>query len=199
MNDIYVIDLETTGLTARDHIVEVAVCRAEPNTGGIELMYNSLVKYAKDDIIRWSYPNSWLAKNSDIRTEDILTEGRPIITVKRELISLLSDKVVTSYNTDFDFMRFLDREPFNMWYYYRHKAPCIMRMATNYLKKGHKKFNFKMANLEEATNYIVFGLPILKINQQTLDTIRDYGFHRASYDAFMASKIMLELINRGRY
>ena len=75
-----------------------------------------------------------------------------------------------------------------------------MISASEYLKLSFKDNKIKLVSLHNATRNIVSKKStILKNNQELALKIEEQGFHRASYDSFCASCILLELWIRGEY
>ena len=107
---MYVVDIETTGLNGLnegDKIVEVGVSRIS----GTQVIpfYHAIVKH--DDIM--DYRDSWVFQNTDLTPEMVLN-GVPEGEVINNLQKLLNGKIATSYNVEFDFIKFLNVYPYQL-------------------------------------------------------------------------------------
>ena len=201
--EIFVVDLETTGLKGYpdDYVVEIAVMKVDLQKNRIEQIYQSLIHY---DIKSWdeSLRNSWIFQNTDITLKKIQESEKDIETVVLEVRRILQNRYATSFNIMFDFEKFLKHE---IWNINEEKsntkfAPCIMISASEYLKLSFKDNKIKLVSLHNAKSNIVSKKStILKNNQELALKIEEQGFHRASYDSFYASCILLELWIRGEY
>lgn len=143
---VLVIDIETTGLKGypKDRVLEIGFCEYCPITGEITPVYNSLIRY--DDIVEFDaeYINDdgsrrcWIYRNSDMALEDTLHAEKSLDEVVSEVRELVKGKLVTSYNTDYDFGKFLFHEPWNL------QDCCIvpydiMDLATNVVKQMYEQ------------------------------------------------------------
>ena len=112
-----IIDTETTGLTGipADRVLEIGIC--ELDDGKITPLYNELIRYPDIREFDSKYVNRdgsrgvWIYRNSDMRIEDTLNAEKDLGTVVKEVREIVSGKKVTAYNTEFDFDKFLFREP----------------------------------------------------------------------------------------
>lgn len=123
IKSIYVVDIETTGLNGepKDHVVEVGVYRVTPS--GVSPVYSAIVKPYYELYDGWA--DSWVFQNTDLCPEHVLC-GVPQDKVRRELKWILDGMPATSFNYEFDFDKFLNKEP---WGINNLKMPCIMKMA----------------------------------------------------------------------
>ncbi len=201
--EIFVVDLETTGLKGYpdDYVVEIAVMKVDLQKNRIEQIYQSLIHY---DVENWDEDlrNSWIFQNTDITLQKIQETEKDSETVVLEIRRILQNRYVTSFNIMFDFDKFLKHE---IWNINERKcnikfAPCIMISASEYLKLSFKDNKIKLVSLHNAKRNIVSKKSsILKNNHKLALKIEEQGFHRASYDTFYASCILLELWIRGEY
>lgn len=70
IEDIYVIDTETTGLKGapQDVVVDIGICRVDLIEGSVEPVYSSVVGY---DTSKWNdyRLNAWIFENTDLTLE----------------------------------------------------------------------------------------------------------------------------------
>jgi len=103
-----VIDLETTGLDGfpNDHVVEIAIVKANLRTQIIELVFSSLIHY---DIEKWDEEtrNSWIFEQGHMALEEISESKEDVSEIASKVQEILHEKVITSYNVKFDFDKFL--------------------------------------------------------------------------------------------
>lgn len=100
---MFIVDIETTGLNgirAGDKIVEVGVVKLTPE--GIEDVYQAVVN--QPDIE--NYADAWVFQHTDLTVEDV-RNGVPEEEVILKMRHILNGKFATSYNTPFDFDKFL--------------------------------------------------------------------------------------------
>lgn len=189
---VYVLDTETTGLDGSpdDFVVEIAICKVNLNTLKVEHLYSSVLGYNVEEWEHWQR-NAWIFSNSDITLEQI-KNAKPHKQVIKEVQQILKSKIVTSYNVEFDFYKFLSRDPWNIQDYVKKIANCLMIAATNpcgipfYDYYGQIK-SFKWPSLNEAYSILVEGDPAL---------INGVQSHRARDDTLMASYVLIELYKR---
>ena len=113
-DEIYVLDTETTGLfgAPKDVVVDVGICKVSLEKGTVEDVYSSVLGYDTDE---WDdyLKNAWIFENTDM-TLDMVEEAPPALNVIADVRRLLRKKPVTSYNTEYDFGKFLYEEPWSM-------------------------------------------------------------------------------------
>jgi len=201
--DIYVIDIETTGLNGWkcDHVVEISIMKANLTKQKIEQVYHSLIHY---DTTKWDekVKNAWIFKKGTIKLEEIQNTKKDVKEVSNEVRKILMGKYISAYNNNFDFNKFLLHEPWNINPETGKIkiAPCIMLATTDYIKIPTKYQKRKLVNLSEARKHLLDEDTTSIINNKELETIvREYGVHRANCDAFYAACVLLELYRRKRY
>lgn len=199
--DIYVLDIETTGLAGipRDLVVEIAIMRANVLKQKITQVYHSIIHY---DTSTWddNLLNSWIFRKGVLSVDEIQNAEKDLPTVVEEVRQILSGKFVTAYNNAFDFDKFLKQDPWNISKESTKTkiAPCIMLSASEYLRPfGRKKKIYKMVHskkelLNENTQCII-------TNKELVAQISEFKVHRANYDAFYEACILLELYRRKQY
>jgi len=199
--DIYVLDIETTGLegSPKDLVVEIAIMRANVVKQKITQVYHSIIHY---DTSTWNdnLLNSWIFRKGVLSVDEIQNAEKELPTVVEEVRQILSGKFVTAYNNAFDFDKFLKQDPWNISKESTKTkiAPCIMLAASEYLRPfGRKKKIYKMVHskkelLNENTQCII-------TNKELVAQISEFKVHRANYDAFYEACILLELYRRKQY
>ncbi|MDR2866369.1 MAG: 3'-5' exonuclease [Methanomassiliicoccaceae archaeon] len=187
--EVYVIDTETTGLDGApaDRIVDIAICRVALGDDKVETVYSSVVGH---DTSRWSekLKRSWIFENTDL-TLDTVDRAPPEEHVVRDVTRILSGANVTSFNTQFDFDKFLYKAPWSLRGRFT-QFRCIMMASKNVCRLPGLYDDYKYPKLEEAYRMIVKGDPANIGGKQA---------HRALSDAVMASHILIELHRTGNY
>lgn len=187
--DIFVLDTETTGLRGHpyDYVVDIAVCRVSLQEGIVEPVFSSVVGH---DISAWdtSTRHAWIFENTDMSLE-MVREAPPIAEVVSEVRRLLHDQYVTSFNVDFDFLKFLFFPPWDLEPLI-HTTRCIMKASMPICAIPGTYDKYKYPKLKEAYDMIVNGDPAGIAGNQT---------HRALSDAIMASHILIALDRMGKY
>lgn len=190
-DEIYVLDTETTGLEGapKDLVVDIGICRVSLSDGTVEDAYSSVIGY---DTSEWDdyLKNAWIFENTDM-TLDMVEEAPPAHLVVDEVRRILRRKAVTSYNTEYDFGKFLYEEPWNMrgWFV---ECSDIMKAATDVCRIPSEYYGraYRYPKLDVAYAKIVDGDPAGINGKQD---------HRALSDARMASYVMLALHGSGQY
>ena len=201
--DIYVIDIETTGLDGwqRNHVVEISIMKANLTKQKIEQVYHNLIHY---DITKWDEKtkNAWIFKKGIIKLDEIQSAKKDIKEVSNEVRKILTGKFISAYNNNFDFDKFLLHEPWNInpETCKIRIAPCIMLATTDYIKIPTKYKKRKLVNLSEARKHLLNENTTSIINNKEIEKIvREYGVHRANCDAFYSACVLLELYKRKKY
>jgi DNA polymerase III epsilon subunit-like protein len=201
--DIYVIDIETTGLDGwqKDHIVEISIMKANLTKQKIDQVYHSLVHY---DTTKWDEKtkNAWIFEKGIIKLDEIQSAKKDILEVSNEVRKILTGKFISAYNNGFDFTKFLLHEPWNInpETCKIRIAPCIMLATTDYIKIPTKYKKRKLVNLSEARKHLLNENTTSIINNKEIEKIvREYGVHRANCDAFYSACVLLELYKRKKY
>lgn len=134
-----IIDTETTGLHGypRDRVLEIGIAEMNEETLKVEPVYNALVRYKDQDTFFADYRKKcgpiWIFEHTDMTPEEIAEKGKDIYQVVADVRSIVDGRDVTSYNVPFDFGRFLDFGPWNL--YEICKVPYdIMDVATSVVK-----------------------------------------------------------------
>ncbi len=183
MNDIIVVDIETTGfLDKGGKIVEIGIVKLNLATGMITPIYNSLVKEEGFGPHHTKGAFGWIFKNSDLSYEEVA--AAPGLEVQREKIQQLFDQYyATAFNKDFDFDFLRDRG------FAIKDLPCPMKVATPICqlpnKYGYK--SYKWPTVEEAWEHF-FG-----------NKTRYVEAHRGLDDAEHEAQIVYKLFELGHF
>jgi len=187
--DVYVVDTETTGLfgAPKDKVVDIAVCKVTLGEDKVENIYSSVVGH---DTGKWNdeLRRSWIFENTDL-TLDMVDKAPPESQVADEVSKILKGANVTSFNFQFDFDKFLYKQP---WSLRPDVVPfrCVMLASKDVCRIPGLYEDYKWPKLDEAYRIIVKGDPA---------GINGVQEHRALSDALMASHILLELHRTGNY
>ena len=173
LDEIYVVDLETTGLTGYpyDKILQIAICKLFPKKYRYEIMLNTTIK---QEITR-KISNCYIVDLSPQILEEI-PFGIPLEKVVLKTKEILKNNHYTTYNTGYDYDKFLSYSDWNL-----HKPLfCLMTKMTPICNIPHKYFGIKYPTLEEA--YYYFFKKTFK-NQ-----------HTAIGDTIASSKVLMKYI-----
>ena len=191
VDEIYVLDTETTGLKGAplDVVVDIGITRVDIAEGKVEDVYSSVLGY---DVDKWDdyRRNAWIFENTDM-TLDMVREAPPAERVIRDVSRILKDKAVTAYNVGYDMKKFLYLDPWCLNGTFR-ECYDIMLAATDVCKIPSEYYGrkYRYPKLDYAYAHIVDGDPA------GIHGVQD---HRALSDARMASYLMIELYRSGDY
>lgn len=188
---IFVVDTETTGLEGApaDLVVDIGICRVSLSSRTVEDVYSSVLGY---DTGEWDdrLKGAWIFENTDLGLDDV-ESARPALDVIGDVRRILRRQPVTSYNTAFDFGKFLYKEPWSLqgWFL---ECQDIMLAATDACKLPSEYYgrSYRYPKLDAAYSKLVEGDPA---------GIRGHQDHRALSDARMASHVMIALSDAGLY
>lgn len=188
MTEIYVLDTETTGLSGGpgDLVVDIGIVAADTETGEVEEVFSSVVGYS-EGILR-KHEDAWIFQNTDLGFWQV-TRAPSVMRVIGRVREILHGKPATSYNTAFDFGKFLYRQPWSLGGVFR-PCPCIMRAAARMCRFPGHYGGYRWPRLEEAYGTICPTDPADICGRQT---------HRALSDAKMAAHVLLGMHRAGRY
>lgn len=131
MRDLYVLDIETTGLGGAlmgDVIVEIGIARVDIDRKKLFPEYGKIIH---QDLTE-QQKKSWVFENTDLDPEDV--ERSPWSTDDIILdLALYSQGVFTSYNRVFDFDSFLYHPPYR---FHPRMAPCIKLSCADRYAEG---------------------------------------------------------------
>ena len=117
---VLIIDTETSGLKGHptDRVLEIGIAELDEITGEVRGVYSSMVTYPDlmehcEEKERTEGP-IWIFRHYDLSLEKILAEGKDVSLVAEEVRNIVRNQRVTAYNVDFDFSKFLLKEPWNL-------------------------------------------------------------------------------------
>ena len=190
-DEVYVLDTETTGLKGApaDVVVDIGVCRVNLRKGTVDDAYSEVVG---DDVDHWNEyrRNAWIFENTDM-TLDMVKNGRPFPTVRKEIYRLLEGKNVTSYNIGYDMDKFLYKSGWDLKGSFN-ECCDIMKAASRVCRlPGFVQGEYRWPKLDYAYSTILGGDDPAGIHGK-----QD---HRALSDARVASHIMIRMYRDGQY
>lgn len=188
---ILVIDTETTGLNGypRDDIVEIAICEVNTEEKTVFPVLSQFINY---DFSKWSHnkKNAWIFNNSDITIELLENIGVSLKTIVSSIQILVKDRLITSYNTEYDFYKFLEKDPWELRKFYKILMPCLMLSSTNICKIPGNYGGYKWPSLMEAVQILKVEIP---------EEYKGLKYHSALGDTIYSSYVLLKLIENGKY
>ena len=131
--DIYVLDIETTslqGATAGGKVLEIGIARVSFDTGKVYPEYSQIINQELTDDER----RCWCFENTTLTPEDVEHSPKGAIKAALDLYFLYRDGLFTSYNVEFDFIKYLHQKPFN---FKPEMAPDIMITCANQYNDGY--------------------------------------------------------------
>ncbi len=201
--DIYVVDIETTGLDgpSKDLVVEIALMRVNLLKQIITQVYHEIIHYDTDD---WEEDtqNAWIFKEGFLSLEEIQNAKKDFTTVVKEVQEILAGKYIAAFNNSFDLEKFLSKEPWNINEEDNKTktAPCLMLSASDYLRPSGRKHKNRIYNLRYCIKKLInSSTECIDINKGLEEKISKFEAHRANYDAFYSACILLELYKRKYY
>lgn len=190
-DNILVLDLETTGLDGfrkGDKIVEVGIVNVDLKRDRITPLFSAPIHY---DELTPEEERSWIFTEGPMTPDDVY--GSPIDEEKAAYIvsAILDSELVTSYNTKFDFDRFLVPwldavipDELDFCYF---RAPCLMRACA------------QVPDIPKAVHDDGCW-PSLASSYYTMCEQHDtHPQHRAVHDSIRAGEVLLALHDRGLY
>jgi DNA polymerase III epsilon subunit-like protein len=184
VDQIAVVDIETTDIKPSSCIVEIGVVVLDTKTGEIKTLFDHVVREPGKAITE----DDWIFRKSDLAYTEVLA-AEPLDTYIAELQEIFNNYPVTAFNADFDIDKFLSTRGL----VFPHRVPCIMVTATPAIalpptekqRKYYPEKEFKTPSAIEAWSYY-FG--------------EDYvEKHRARSDAEAEAHILRAMIKRGDY
>jgi len=174
---ILVLDLETTGFSLLDHILEIGMVELNTTSGDMTLVYDKLilpVEITEDEITE-----SWFYKNSGVKLADIL-KAKPFDAKEVQRV-IDSYPLVAAYNYPFD-NRFLVQEGVQVVEWLRDPMMLLKEFGAWRSDNGR----IKAPSMDEAYRW-TFNIPSYE------------EAHRAGLDALDEAKIIFELYEQGYY
>ena len=127
---ILVVDIETTGFSYSDAIVEIGIALVDTRTKEIELIFDEVVRDVKFNPAIHS--NAWIFKNTNLTVGQVEI-AKSLEHYKKTLQEMFDKHPMTAFNKSFD-IRFLKASGFNL-----NDIKCIMKSASQY--SNHKNKN----------------------------------------------------------
>lgn len=143
MNEIAIIDIETTGFMRENGlIVEIGIAKLDLDSGNTQKLYHALVR---EKNLSESHKDSWIFKNSDLSFDDVASAD-PLDVEKIQ--EILDKYPATAYNKKFDF-EFLQSRGFRI-----NELPCPMILATPICKISGP-YGYKWPSVQEAWDILI--------------------------------------------
>ncbi|MFX1476916.1 MAG: 3'-5' exonuclease [Promethearchaeota archaeon] len=190
-NKILVLDTETSGLDRGDLILEIAIIEVDVKNHLTKTLYNEVVGYTEEQLSKFGTSKmdlsfAWIFDHSDLTPEMVFNAEKNIDVVIKEVQEIVKDQKVTCYWHNFDFYKFLDREPWNLNEFYKLKTQDIMIAAKDPCGLWEDWLNDnKNPKLNEAYDILC--------------SVSGSQPHRALVDAQMAAEVLLALIRSENY
>ena len=185
MIEIYVMDLETSGLVGYpfDVPIELAVYKINFDLS-VSHVYDSLIKWDGDR--RKTIDESWWSKQSGVYWNDTQQSKKAHI-VWNDLKRILDGKYLLTWNTEYDLDKFII-PMFDIFGKINFKQlPCPMKVATPILAIPHYYYGVKFPTLAEAVKHY-------KVQRN-----QNGYFHRAKFDTHHTALVVAEMIKTGDY
>lgn len=185
---VFVLDTETTGLNGspEDYVVDLGVVRVDTDTGEVMPVYDYVIRY---DTEAWTpgQRQAWIFQHSDLSLLDVDNALMNPVEMAGDL-SMLAEITKfpwTSYNTDFDYGKFLNRPP---WNFVPRMYEDVMRMAGRYVPGDHvfDDGSTSWPRLEKAYKLLCPDDPARIKGQK----------HRALDDAIQAAYVLLAVLEK---
>ena len=131
MRDLYVLDIETTGLGGAlmgDVVVEIGIARVDIDRKKVFPEYGKIIHQELTE----DQKKSWVFMNTDLDPEDVKRSPWSTDDIILDLC-LYREGVFTSYNREFDFDLFLNQAPYR---FRPRMAPCIMKSCADHYNDG---------------------------------------------------------------
>jgi len=181
IEEILVIDIETSGLSHEYSIVEIGICKLNLEKGTINPFFNLVCKEEAD---KYLDQYAWVFQNSDLTYEEV--KNAPYLSKFQNIIQEIFNLgyECTAFNQSFDF-GFLEDRGFKI----PHKFWDAMLVLKEIMKIPHSKYGYKFPKVQEAYDYL-FG------NEVFLEGEDKYKEkHRALDDAIHESMIFYGTYN----
>ena len=178
---IAVIDIETTAIKPEDgQIVEIGICELDLENGGINKLFEVLVKEHDFD----SSVDAWIYHNSDLTPEEIEHNGIHPSEFKDELQEIFNGYLCAAFSQHFDFV-WLEHRGWKI----PNVGPDMMHVATDFFKVIKRK------TTPTSSSIWVKYLSVQECLE--LFNIREEEKHRAYPDCVQEAKIYYELYKKG--
>ncbi len=173
LEEIAIVDIETTGLNISDAIVEIGICKLNLKTGDITPLLKEICQEHDKKID----PNAWVFNHSDLKYYDV-KKAPDLTTFSEEIQRIFNKYPMTAYNQNFDF-KFLKNRGFTI----EKEFWDPMFKAQYILKIPRYNGEYKWPSFQEAWNYF---FPNHKYSES----------HRAYDDALHEAQLVYEIYKR---
>lgn len=181
MTNIYVLDIETTGLQGAlfgDKVLEVGVARVNLDVGKVYPEYSKIVYSPLTD----SDKGCWAFENTTLTPEDVAHADYSPTRIARQLDDLYHCKPFTSYNRAFDFDKFMSIPPWSSEWTAGF-APCLKEIYAEYFTDDGRWVSAQVAYNTLCPD-----------NPSGLERGRE--LHRALDDAVMEGHILIRMCEK---
>ena len=177
--NLYVLDTETTGLQGApiDSVVEIGIARVDIDRCKV---YPEWTRIINAPLTEQQKKEAWVFNNTDLTPDDCLYSPYFTGMVADELNCTYSGEPFTAYNREFDFDKFLSKDP---WHFHAGYLPCLMETTRQCLN-----ITGRWLKAQEAYDILCPD------NPAQLPEGREQ--HRALSDAVCEGWIMLRLFER---
>ena len=131
--DIFVLDIETTslqGATAGGKVLEIGIARVNFDTGKVYPEWGQII----NQDLTPAELHCWCFENTDLTPEDVINSPVGPVKAAMDMYFRFRDCLFTSYNTDFDFDKYLNQAPYE---FKPAMAPDIMKLVSNDYNDGY--------------------------------------------------------------
>lgn len=118
---VLIIDIETTGLRGLpiDRVLEVGICEYDECERTITPIYGEIIRYEDMDGFKVHYESFYnepmfIFDEGHLTVEDCMYAAKSLDTVVEDVRGIVHGDTITSYNTNFDFNKFLYHEPWGL-------------------------------------------------------------------------------------
>lgn len=174
---ILIIDIETTGLSHKNKIVEIGIVELNIINGEKRILFSELCH--ETGITLKEVENAWIVQNGYI-TVDEIRHSKNLLFWKPQIQAILDayPRGATAFNNSFDFGFLINRG-----FRFTRKLQCPMIFSTPICKLPQRRAGngFKWPSAQEAYNYF---FPSNKYKE----------LHRGADDAFHEAEIVFKLI-----
>ena len=180
MNEIIILDIETTGFSpADDMIVELGMVKLDFDTGKCTALFDRRFKE-----LNWSakHEKAWIFEQGYMKPSD-LDGAKPLkhsIEQIKEILAPYKGRI-TAWNSAFDF-KFLEYHGIDL----SGNLPCPMQVSTSYFKIPNARGGYKWPKAQEAYDVLFPNEPYIEK-------------HRGFDDAVFEAKIIFDLYHKGIY
>ena len=201
--DVYVIDLETTGLEGypKDHIVEIGIAVANIMDKTVKPIYNAIINVPNIREID-KKENCWVFSHTDLTVDMVENSTSDFDTVVEKVREIVKGKRITAYYQPFDFDKFLFHSPWQL------NEIAVQVADIKDLAKDYLTYYYKTKEMEDFKGLVTKSLIKHCIDNNTLHAEQAYMIycpkdpaklkfkqtHRAMDDAVMEGHILIKAV-----